>query len=100
MISARPSLLKGRIIFHLLGKKLDHVHLKKSPKSECELYLKQSLAPPEHKISASSQTIDLPLKLDGGSTIPISRDNRLHTTSPLMMQLVIVLKCLLDIIPS
>jgi hypothetical protein len=68
--------------FHLFGKKLDYLHLKDFLKYECELYLKQPLTPRVHHNTRSvlliaPQTIDLPLKLDDGRVIPVSRDTRL-----------------------
>ena len=52
--------------FLLLGKKLDHLHLKDFLKYECELYLKQPLPPPQCKIIIGCCTTDcrLGIKLD------------------------------------
>ena len=47
--------------FHIVGKKLDHLHLKDFLKCKCELYLKKPLASPHHKINVVYRplTIDL-----------------------------------------
>ena len=42
--------------FHLSRKKLDHLHLKDFLKLKCELYLKQPLTPPQHKIIDAYRT--------------------------------------------
>ena len=65
--------------FHLSGKKLDYLHLKDFLKYECERYLKQTLAQPQHKIVAAHYTLSHRLAIETGrwSTIPISRDNGL-----------------------
>jgi len=54
--------------FHLLGNKLDYLHLKDFLKYECELYLKQPLTPSQHKIIVSYciSIMDLSLTLDDG----------------------------------
>ena len=51
---------------HLSGKKLGYLHLKDFHEYKCELYLKQPLTPPQHKIIAAYHTSnhDLLLKLD------------------------------------
>ena len=48
-------------------------------KYECEMYLKQPLTPPQHKIIATYRTSNhrLPINIGRWSTIPISRDERL-----------------------
>ena len=65
--------------FHLLGKKLDYLHLKDFLKYKCELYLKQSLTPPQCKVIVDYHTSNHRLAIEIGrwSTIPIARDNRL-----------------------
>ena len=42
--------------FHFFGKKLNYVHLENFLKYECELYLKQPLTPPQHKIIVAYRT--------------------------------------------
>ena len=49
-------LVKEWSSFHLLGKKLDYRHLKDFLKYEYELYLKQSLTPPQRKMIATYHT--------------------------------------------
>ena len=46
-------------------------------KYECELYLKQPLTPPQHKIIVAYRTLNhrLAIEIGWSSTIPISRDN-------------------------
>ena len=65
--------------FHLSRKKLNYLHLEDFLKYECELYLKQPLAPPQRKIVAtyrtSNHTVDIEIRR--WSTIPIFRDTRL-----------------------
>ena len=65
--------------FHLLGKHLDYLHLKDFLKYKCQLYLKQPLAPPQHKIIVAYCTSNRRLAIENGqcSTNRISRDNRL-----------------------
>jgi hypothetical protein len=67
-ISRRLFIAKEWKSFHLIGKKLDYLHLKDFLKYECELYLKQPLTPPQCKIIVAyhALTIKLPLKLDDG----------------------------------
>ena len=54
--------------FHLLGKKLDYLHLKDSLKYVCGLYLKQLLTPPQCKIIVAYHTSNqrLAIELDDG----------------------------------
>jgi len=63
--------------FHLLGKKLDHIHLKELLKYECELYLKPPLIPPQCKIIVAYRTLNCRLLIEFGrwSTILISSNN-------------------------
>ena len=65
--------------FHLSGKKLNYLHLKDFLKYECELYLKQPLAPPQCKIIVAYHTSNHELAIEIGRwiIIPISRDTRL-----------------------
>jgi hypothetical protein len=42
--------------FHLLGKRLDYLHLKGFLKYQCKLYLKQPLTPSQGKIIAPYRT--------------------------------------------
>ena len=65
--------------FHLLGKKLDYLHLKDLCKYECELYLKQPLTPPRRKITVAYHTTDhrLAIEIKWWLTILASRDNKL-----------------------
>ena len=64
--------------FHLLGEKLDYLHLKNFLKYECELYLRQPLTPPQCKTIATYYTLNQRLAIEIGqwSTIPASRDPR------------------------
>ena len=65
--------------FHLFEKKLDYLHLKDFLKYECELYLKQSLTPPQRKIIAAYRTSNHTLVIETGRwmSIPIPRNTRL-----------------------
>ena len=64
--------------FRLFGKKLDYRHVMDFLKYKCELYLKQPLAPPQHKIIVAYCTSNhrLAIKIGRWSTIPIHGDNR------------------------
>jgi hypothetical protein len=72
-------LLKSRTLFHLFGKKLDDLHLKDFLKYKCELYLKQSLTPPQCKIIVALHTSNhrLAIETRQWTITPISRDTRL-----------------------
>ena len=50
--------------FHLFGKKLDYLHLKDFLQYKCELYLKQPLTPPQHKIIADYRTSNHRLEIE------------------------------------
>ena len=66
--------------FHPVRKKLDHsFHLKHFLKYECELYSKELLRPPQHKIIVNYRTSNHRPALESRrwSTIPIFGDNRL-----------------------
>ena len=68
--------------FHVLGKKLDFLHLKDFYfffKYKCQLYLNQPLTPPQCMIIATYCTLNHRLAIEIGQwmTIPISRDTRL-----------------------
>ena len=87
--------------FHHVGKILNYLHLKDSLKYKCEMYLKQPLTSPQHKVLVAYHTSNRRLAIEIGwwSTIPISRDTRLchlcsynaiDTEAPLL-----VLECLL-----
>ena len=62
-----------------LSEKLDYLHLKDFFKYKCELYLKQLLTPPPHKIIAAYCTPNHKLVINIGrwTTIPISRETTL-----------------------
>ena len=66
MISRRPFLLKSGTLSHLTWKKLDYLNLKDFLKFECELYLKQPLTPPQHKINVAHCTSNLRLAIEIG----------------------------------
>ena len=53
MISRRPYFAKEWNSIHLSRKELDYMYFKDFLKYECELYLKQPLAPPQRKIIAA-----------------------------------------------
>ena len=65
--------------FHLSRNTVDYLHLNDFLEYECELYLKQSLTPPQHKIIVAYHTSNHRLAIETGqwSTIPIPRDTRL-----------------------
>ena len=65
--------------FHLSRKKPYYLYLKNFLKYECELYLKQSLTPPQHKIIMAYCTSNhwLIIEIGQWTIIPTSRDTRL-----------------------
>jgi hypothetical protein len=76
-------------LFHLFWKKLDYLHLEDFfPKYICELYLKQPLAPPQHKIIVAYHTSNhrLAIKLEGGQ-LPLSLETTNYATLVLTMKL-------------
>lgn len=78
MLSKKSFLLRHNS-FHLMGNKIDYLHLKGFLDYECESYLKQPLTPPQCKIIAASCTSNRRLAIETRqwSTILISRDIRL-----------------------
>ena len=55
--------------FHLSRKKLGYLHLKRFLDYECELYLKQPLTPPQHKIIFAYYTSNHRLAIDIGQLV-------------------------------
>ena len=75
MISIEAFLAKEWNSFHLSGKKLDFLYHKDFLKSECALYLKQPLTPPQRKIIATYRILNHQLAIETARwlTIPPKR---------------------------
>ena len=79
LMTPKRLFLQKMEFFPSLGQELEHLCLKDFLKHECDLYLKQSLTPPQCKIIVAHHTSNhrLVIETRRWSAVPISGDNRL-----------------------